>query len=569
MNLFDLAAKITLDSSEYEAGVKNINRGVPRLSSAIKTGLGVAAKATAAAVGAAAAGLATIVKSSVDAYGEYEQLVGGINKLFGEGSQQLQEYASQAYMTSGMSANQYMQNVTGFSAALINSLDGDTVRAAEIADMAMRDISDNANTYGKYSAEELASVYQALAKGQYQTLDNLNLGFGGTKEGMQSLIDKANELRAAQGLNADLTIDSYADIVQAIHEVQTEMGITGTTANEASGTIQGSLAATKAAWQNLLIAFGSGKDVKKAMSNLLNNAKNVVKNVMPVVKQALTGIAEFVGEIAPIIVDELPGLIQELLPGLLSAATSLVGALIQSMPNILSALWSTVKSLFGTLDATLSESSFGERWSSIKEAVGGAVDGIRDAWERLTEKAQPLIDKVTAAWDAFKQFEAEHHLIEAAISAIGSVIEIVVLALGDVVSAIDSVLSGIKALAESGAWQKFSSAGRSAAEAVVAAFFPLSGLIGKIGGQLADVGSNGHGGHFAIGNDYIPYNNYPAVLHRGEAVLTAREADEWRRGMGGGGRMIQITQNIQTVPMTPVEVAETTAAYFEMARWAV
>lgn len=569
MDLFDLAAKITLDSSEYENGVKNVSRGVPRLSSAIKTGLGVAAKATAAAVGAAATGLAAIVKSSVDAYGEYEQLVGGINKLFGEGSQQLQEYASQAYMTSGMSANQYMQNVTGFSAALINSLDGDTVRAAEIADMAMRDISDNANTYGKYSAEELASVYQALAKGQYQTLDNLNLGFGGTKEGMQSLIDKANELRAAQGLNADLTIDSYADIVQAIHEVQSEMGITGTTANEAAGTIQGSLAATKAAWQNLLIAFGSGKDVKKAMSNLLSNAKNVVKNVMPVVKQALSGIAEFVGEIAPIIVDELPGLIQELLPGLLSAATSLVGALIQSMPNILSALWTTVKSLFGTLDETISESDFGERWSSIKEAVSEAADGIGEAWERLKEKAQPLIDKVTAAWDAFKKFDEEHHLIETAIDAIGAVIEGVVLILGDVVGAVDDVLSGIKELAESDSWQKFSTAGKTAAEAVVAAFFPLAGLIGKIGGQLADVGSNGHGGHFAIGNDYIPYNNYPAVLHRGEAVLTAREADEWRRGMSGGGRVIQITQNIQTVPMTPVEVAETTAAYFELARWAV
>ena len=568
MNLFDLAAKITLDSSEYEKGIKNISGGVSRLGGVIKNGLGVAAKATAAAVGAAATGLSFMVKSAVTSYAEFEQLVGGVETLFKDSAGIVQEYAANAYQTAGLSANQYMETVTSFSASLLQSLDGDTARAASVADMAITDMSDNANKMGT-SMEAIQNAYQGFAKQNYTMLDNLKLGYGGTKTEMERLLEDAEKIKASQGEMADYSIDSYADIVEAIHVVQTEMGITGTTAEEASKTISGSWNATKAAWQNLLIAFGSGKDVKKAMSNLLNNAKNVVKNVMPVVKQALTGIAEFVGEIAPIIVDELPGLIQELLPGLLSAATSLVGALIQAMPNILSALWTTVKSLFGTLDETLSESDSGERWSSIKEAVAGAVDGIRGAWELLTEKAQPLIDKVTAAWDAFKKFDEEHHLIETAIDAIGSVIEGIVLVLGDVASAIDSVLEGIKTLAETTDWESFADSAVEAARTVISALSPIVGLIGGIGNSVALPGKSNHGGHFAIGNDYIPYNGYPAILHRGEAVLTAREADGWRRGGVSGGGSIQITQNIQTVPMTPVEVAETTAAYFEIARWAI
>lgn len=563
MNLFDLAAKITLDSSEYEKGVKSVSRGASQLGSAIKSGLGVAAKATAAAVGAAATGLSFMVKSAVTSYAEFEQLVGGVETLFKDSAGIVQEYAANAYQTAGLSANQYMETVTSFSASLLQSLDGDTARAASAADMAITDMSDNANKMGT-SMESIQAAYQGFAKQNYTMLDNLKLGYGGTKTEMERLLADASELA---GVEYD--IENLSDVYEAIHVIQTEMGITGTTAVEASKTISGSWNATKAAWQNLLIAFGSGKDVKKAMSNLLNNAKNVVKNVMPVVKQALTGIAEFVGEIAPIIVDELPGLVQELLPGLLSAATSLVGALIQAMPNILSALWTTVKSLFGTLDETLSESDFGERWSSIKEAVAGAVDGIRGAWERLTEKAQPLVDKVTSAWEAFKKFDEEHHLIETAIEAIGSVIEVVVLAFGDVASAIDSVLEGIKTLAETTDWKSFADSAVEAARTVISAFSPIAGLIGGIGNSVALPGKSNHGGHFAIGNDYIPYNGYPAILHRGEAVLTAREADAWRRGGAGGGGSIQITQNIQTVPMTPVEVAETTAAYFEMARWAI
>ena len=674
MNLFDLAAKITLDPSEYEKGVKNISGGVSRLGGVIKNGLGVAAKATAAAVGAAAAGLATIVKSSVDAYGEYEQLVGGINKLFGEGSQQLQEYASQAYMTSGMSANQYMQNVTGFSAALINSLDGDTVRAAEIADMAMRDISDNANTYGKYSAEELANVYQALAKEQYQTLDNLNLGFGGSKEGMQSLIDKANELRAAQGLTADLSIDSYADIVQAIHEVQSEMGITGTTANEAAGTIQGSLASTKAAWQNLLVAFGSGEGVEEAIGNLVSTAATTVKNVIPVVKQALTGIAGFVKETGPIIIQELPGLIQELLPGLLSAAVSLVGSLIQAIPGILSALWETIKSLFSTLWDSLKENpelsnvfdgivnAFQNAREAIKNALGSLKEFFKNVWDGIATAVSPLIDSVVGAFQAgwnliqtIWNLPAVQAIWQGIVSTAQSAWEVIQTvwsiakdffallweSVKDAASAVWSIISGAAQVAW-GAIQAIWSAASgyfqaiwntiagifNAASAVlqgdfegaydaikgvvdgwgdyfqgvwddIAAVFDDAVNVGKdiVDGILSGIESGweslvgwvssawervkglfsvdvsmpdgSSAGSHAIGLDYVPYNNYPAILHRGEAVLTAREADAWRRGGSGGGGSIQITQNIQTVPMTPVEVAETTAAYFEMARWAI
>lgn len=300
MNLLDLLVKIGVQD-EASGAVNDISGNiVGKLGRAAKT----AAKALAGAF--AVKKVVEFGKASVGAYADFEQLTGGMKKLYGEAADTVIADSRRAYNEVGISANQYMQGVAGFSAALKNSLGGDAQEAARLSNTAMKDIADNANTFGKYTVDELTQVYQALAKGQYQTLDNLNLGYGGTKEGMQQLIDKANELRAANGESADLTIDKFSDIVQAIHTVQDEMRITGTTQAEAMWTISGSINSAKAAWDNLLtsLAAGDPQMLQDSISGLLDSIfgvwngetqkreGGVINNIIPIVQNVGNAILE-------------------------------------------------------------------------------------------------------------------------------------------------------------------------------------------------------------------------------------------------------------------------------------
>lgn len=203
-------------------------------------------KVSAAATTAGAAAVSALTTLAVNSYADYEQLVGGVETLYKDSADKVQKYAAIAYKTAGLSANDYMETATSFAAALVSSLAGDTDAAAELANTAVSDMSDNANKFGT-DIESLQTAYNGFAKGQFQLLDNLKLGYGGTKQEMQRLLDDANKLNAAQGKYTKYTIDNYADIVQAVHDIQTEMDITGTTAREASSTIQGSTSAAKAA----------------------------------------------------------------------------------------------------------------------------------------------------------------------------------------------------------------------------------------------------------------------------------------------------------------------------------
>lgn len=196
--------------------------------------------------------LVDVGKQAIAGYADYEQLVGGVETLFKDSSGVVENYANNAYKTAGLSANQYMETVTSFSASLLQSLNGDTAKSAQVADKAITDMSDNANKMGT-SMESIQNAYQGFAKQNYTMLDNLKLGYGGTKSEMERLIADANKLAKEQGKAGDMTINSYADIVEAIHLVQDSMGITGTTAKEASTTIQGSVNSMKSAWDNLLV----------------------------------------------------------------------------------------------------------------------------------------------------------------------------------------------------------------------------------------------------------------------------------------------------------------------------
>ena len=403
-----LKASLSLDSDQYENGLSKAEK--------LAKGFGKAFKVGAVAIGAAASAVGVLVKKSVDAYGEYEQLAGGIKKLYGEATDDMMEYASKAYETAGMSANAYMQNVTGFSAALLNSLEGDSKEAARIADMAMKDISDNANTFGKYTAEELAGVYQALAKGQYMTLDNLNLGFGGTKAGMQQLIDKANELAKAQGMAGDLQIDSYADIVQAIHLVQENLNITGTTEKEAAQTIQGSINMTKAAWENLVAGFADpDANIAELTKNVITSAGKAASNVVPAIMQAASGISEAFTVILPQALSNIPNIVQNIGVPLIQTGSQLVlsigQGITEALPELVNVITGLIDGLVTSMDGALPGLiEVGLTWlegfsGSIRDGAGKLVDagislllslaqGIATAMPTIVEKAPLIISNI-------------------------------------------------------------------------------------------------------------------------------------------------------------------------------
>ena len=434
-----------LEQAMGEAGASSSSS----FGSAFASGLGFVTKATVAAVTGAATGVAALTKEAVSSFADYEQLVGGVETLFGAGGRTLEEFAetakvtsrdlensgidwdkyadtawfenggisgllgelewnideigtsmdeledyltneydlsiedataaieayqnalsdetinakyesmmvaqqtlldnaAQAYQTAGMSANDYMETAIQSAAAMVNSLGGDQEEAARLVDMSITDMADNVNKMGT-SMEAVQNAYRGFSRGNFTMLDNLALGFAGTKEGMEELLAKAQEL---SGVEYD--IDSYADIVQAIHVVQEEMGITGTTADEAAGTISGSLATFGAAWDNLVTGFANpDADLGVLIGNFVQSGITVLDNLMPTIQQAVTGIGQAITQIAPIIVELLPGLINTLVPPLLDAAIQLVNALVQALPDIIGILLEQVPVLMDLIINTI------------------------------------------------------------------------------------------------------------------------------------------------------------------------------------------------------------------------
>ena len=442
MNLFDLVAVLTLNKKDYEDGLNDAEKEASSFGDKLKSGFSNTVSfigGSFAKIGAAAGGISVAIgKQALDAYANYEQLVGGVETLFKESSDTIMANASEAWKTAGMSANEYAETVTSFSASLIQStgrgvqtdidamedaLDAEykatkqnlqdqydevkkhwderirltkdsnakaslreqkneelkalkranqeelealkvhnkeliaqaeaanstsvtteesLAEAAKLADMAIIDMSDNANKMGS-DIESIKNAYSGFAKGNFTMLDNLKLGYGGTKEEMARLIDDANRLREAQGLNADLTVHSYADIVTAIHEVQTNLGITGTTAREASTTIQGSLASMKSAWQNLLVGISDDtQPFDSLVDDLVNSVSTVGDNILPRVEKILGGIGNLVSKLAPKLVEQIPSLLETVLPSLIDAILATSETLAEVIPNILNTLANVV-----------------------------------------------------------------------------------------------------------------------------------------------------------------------------------------------------------------------------------
>ena len=370
MDLFDLVAKITLDTSGYNNAISDASKKANKLADKLKTGLGNAGKIAAAgiAAGVTAAGTAAVAvgKQALEAYANYEQLVGGVETLFKDSSGLVQEYASNAYKTAGLSANAYMETVTSFSASLLQSLGGDTEKAAKMGDMAIRDMSDNANKMGTDMAS-IQNAYQGFAKQNYTMLDNLKLGYGGTKSEMERLLADATAL---SGVKYD--ISSLSDVYKAIHVIQTELDITGTTSKEASTTISGSLSSMKSAWENLLVGISDeNANFETLVGNFVDSAVTVGENIIPRVESILGGLGELITQasdkLVPIVVDTLVKNLPQIVKSGVKLITSLITGLVAATPELVAA---------------------------IPDIILAIVEGFVEAWPQLKQAGQDLLKMV-------------------------------------------------------------------------------------------------------------------------------------------------------------------------------
>ena len=382
-------------------------------------GLGSALKVGGAVIGAGVAAATTAVigfgKEAVSSYASYEQLIGGVEKLYGDAAGKLEQFANDAYKTSGMSANQYMETATSFSAALIGSLEGDVDKAADMTDVAMRAMSDNVNVFGS-DMGSVQNAFMGFAKQNYTMLDNLKLGYGGTKSEMERLIADANKYRESIGESADLSIDSFADIVQAIQSVQEAQNIAGTTNKEAMSTIEGSGAAVKAAWENVITTIGRGEGMQEAFDGLITslfggeNGGGMLDNILPRIEQVMQGIGDFVSKASPIIADKLPALIEGIVPSLLNAGVQLIDGLSQGilsalptlMPIVVDVLMQIVHTLIDNAPMIISVGIqlIGELVIGISQALPELIPATIDAILTIVDS---LLDNIDLVIDAALQ----------------------------------------------------------------------------------------------------------------------------------------------------------------------
>lgn len=400
MNLFELFVKIGVDDQA--------SNKLSDLSSKLGSGLKTAAKIGTVAVGAAASGITALTTAAVNNYAEYEQLVDGVETLFKQSSDVVQQYAANAYKTAGMSANEYMETVTSFSASLLQSLDGDTVAAAEKANLAITDMSDNANKMGT-SMEMIQNAYNGFAKQNYTMLDNLKLGYGGTKEEMQRLLNDAEKL---SGQKFDLS--SYGDIVDAIHVVQTEMGITETTAKEASTTISGSVSSMKSAWQNLVTGISDeNANLEQLVGNFVDSAITAAGNIAPRIEQVLSGIGMLGEKIAPVIAEGISAAVEKA-PEFMTAGANMLVSLGNALMEQSDLLIQNAFDLILVLA------------DGLIQGVGGLADSALELVEKLAmwveEYSNVLADKAVILITTIANAIIENlpGLIVAAVRIIGS-----------------------------------------------------------------------------------------------------------------------------------------------------
>lgn len=420
-------------------------------STALKGSLAVI-KGVGAGIGVASTAVGVLIKKSVDAYSSYEQLVGGVNTLFGAGDKSLEEYAksvgkttdevkdkydslmsaqstvmenaAKAYNTAGLSANAYMEQITGFSASLVQSLGGDTEKAAEVGNRAIIDMSDNANKMGT-SMEMIQNAYQGFAKQNYTMLDNLKLGYGGTKEEMKRLISDASEMTDIQEkLNVSVEDGSldFGNIINAISVMQASLGIAGTTHEEAARTIEGSTNAMKASWDNLLVGIADDQaDFDELVNQFVTSVDTWSKNIMPRIEIALQGASNLIASLLPMIAGKIPELLNDIAPQLIQAGTDIITELasgfIQGLPDII---------------------------QTIKDLLPQILEAFYDIMHQMAELFQTILPQILdllVSWlPQITEFDAEliQTLVQGLIDAFPEVINAVVTLINQLTEYINS-----------------------------------------------------------------------------------------------------------------------------------
>lgn len=408
---------VSLDTSQFDSGMDNVSKKANETATksnkafeTFKTGAKKAAKvATAALVG----GFVAITKKSIDLYADYEQLTGGVEKLFGKSGKKVEKYAMEAFKTAGLSANNYMETVTGFSASLISSLNGDTAKAADVANQAIKDMSDNANTFGT-SMESIQYAYQGFAKQNYTMLDNLKLGYGGTASEMARLINDTGVMgKTFKATSKNINEVGFDKIIAAIHKVQENQKIAGTTAKEAAGTISGSASSAKAAWENLLTTFGTGdvEATKDAVDDFAESLGNLVTNVVeriPVILEgigtAYESIVEKIGEQHPIIasfLQALPAILTTIITmmAVIKIQAAVTAASFTPLTLVITAIgllayavisnWSGISAFFGNMIGQI-----GAFFKGLGELVGNIVKNMIDAFGRFFKGVGETVEKI-------------------------------------------------------------------------------------------------------------------------------------------------------------------------------
>lgn len=564
LNLFDLYAKITLDDSEYQKGIDDAGKKTSSFADKLKTGLAAAAKVGVAAIGAAAAGIAALTKASVENYAEYEQLVGGVDTLFKQASDTVQQYAANAYKTAGMSANEYMNTVTSFSASLIQSLGGDTEKAAVVADQAITDMSDNANKMGT-SIDMIQNAYQGFAKQNFTMLDNLKLGYGGTKEEMERLLKDAQKI---SGIKYD--ISSFADITEAIHVMQEEMGIAGTTAAEASDTIEGSINSMKSAWSNLVTGLADeNSDLDKLINNFADSTATAAKNIIPRVEQTLIGVGTLISKLAPVIGEALPRLVTNVLPSLLSTGVKLVSGIVEGIASSLPQVLEAGTNLLSQLTTGI-ENGLPDMMSRLPQIIDDFLNFITENLPSILEKGvemlnslvngiinsiPELVGQLPKIIKSFTTFISQNlpTIIQSGINILLNLIKGIMQAIPQLVASlpelINAIVNGLASL-----YLDLMRAGGQIVQGIIDGIAAAwNGLVSWFNGlwdslfgnrsvsvNVNQTSSKSVNGSHASGLDYVPFDGYIAELHKGEMVVPAKQAKQLRGNSPSEGININV-----------------------------
>ena len=434
MNLFELFVKIGADTTEANKGIDEVGQKTSGLGEKLKSGLATAGKVAVAGVAAGATAIGALGTKAVAAYADYEQLVGGVETLFKDSQDQVMDYANNAYKTAGLSANEYMETVTSFSASLLQSLGGDTSAAADKANLAITDMSDNANKMGT-DMTSIQNAYQGFAKANYTMLDNLKLGYGGTQAEMERLLADAEKI---SGIKYD--ISSYADIVDAIHVVQTEMGITGTTAEEAASTIQGSFGMMKSAWQNLVTGMADpDQDLGVLVGNFTDSVVIAGNNLIPRIQELLPRIVEATTSLIGTVSEQLPAILGTVLPSLVEGATNLVTGLMAALPSVLSVLADVAPTVINTLVPALIELLPQITQTGI-DVIVSLAQGIADALPQLIPAATDAIIEIV---EVLTSPENLGNLIDAALAIILALVDGLVDAAPKLIAAVPDVIANL------------------------------------------------------------------------------------------------------------------------------